>query len=169
MLHSIKLWLLFLLTNSVFSQNYIRITDTKFGSIKTYELFCNENLEYKLKGDIKYKFGKIVIIQDSFIVLKDTILIKISEIKSIKINKKNRIVSIISNVLITAGLGFSIIDSGNNLITNQHPYINSRSIIITIPFVVSGLLIKQINIKRIRINKQKVIKVLTLNYNLNCK
>ena len=81
-----------------------------FGKEKTFQFFNNSSLDYKLKGDIFYKTHKLVNMNDSLLIFKNDITLKISDLKAIKIRGAR-----ISHWLFTTGILFFIIDTGNNL------------------------------------------------------
>jgi len=156
------LFILLILTLNVHSQKVLRINRVCLNNFKTSELFINDILEYKLKGQQRYKTGKIVGLQDSMIILSNDSIIKLSEIKSIKLKANYRLIKLFSTALTYAGVGLLLIDSFNNAINETSPILRQETAIVSISLVTAGIIISQIGIKRIKINKKNTIKIIDL-------
>ncbi len=130
-----------------------------FGKEKVFQFFNNELFHYKLKGDLFYKTEKIVNMQDSMLIFKNDFAIPISKIKSIKIKGGK-----FSSYLFSIGLGFFILDSGNNIF-QQKPFIVSETAGTVLALsIISGLIVKRIQDKHLRIRKNCTLRIIESNY-----
>jgi len=163
-----KLILLLLLlgyTADCFSQKTLEIYFTRFGKQKKFEVYNGDHLEYKLKGQHSYRRNKIVNLQDSFIVFSNDSVIKLNQLKAIKIDKNNFVVKLFQRAFIVFGAGFFFLNTTNNIINEREPVVDANSALIGGGLIISGILIKQLNIKRVRINEKNHLKILDLSFN----
>lgn len=156
------LFIFLILSLNVQSQKILRINRVYFNSFKTSELFMNDVLEYKLKGQHRYKTAKIVGLQDSLIILSNDSIIKLSQIKSIKLKANHRLTKLFSSAFIYAGVGLLLVDSFNNAINDTSPILRQETAIVSVSLVSVGIIISQIGIKRIRLNNRNTIKIIDL-------
>ena len=73
-----------------FSQKILEIDITRFNHFKSIQLYNDSYIEYKLKGDYKYRINKIVNMKDSLIIFDNDSSIILSEIKVIKLKENHR-------------------------------------------------------------------------------
>ena len=151
-----------------YAQKVLEIDITHFNKFKKIQLFNNSFLEYKLKGQHKYHIDKMVDINDSMIVFKNDSTIFISQIKSIKLRNSSGLAKLFGSLFLIGGSGLIIIDTFNNIINSQAKIVDERALIVGASLIAAGLIIKQLAIKRVRISKNKSLRVLDINYqNLN--
>ena len=151
-----------------YAQKVLEIDITHFNKFKKIQLFNNSFLEYKLKGQHKYHIDKMVNINDSMIVFKNDSSILISQIKSIKLRNSSVLAKLFGSLFLIGGSGLIIIDTFNNIINSQAKIVDERALIVGASLIGAGLIIKQLAIKRVRISKNKSLRVLDINYqNLN--
>lgn len=151
-----------------YAQKVLEIDITHFNKFKKIQLFNNSFLEYKLKGQYKYHIDKMVDINDSMIVFKNDSTIFISQIKSIKLRNSSVLAKLFGSLFLIGGSGLIIIDTFNNIINSQAKIVDERALIVGASLIAAGLIIKQLAIKRVRISKNKSLRVLDINYqNLN--
>lgn len=163
--HTLILIFLILINFDCFSQKTLQITYSRFGSLKKFELFNGDVLEYKLKGQYSYRLNKIVNLQDSLIVFSNDTIIKLSQIKAICIRKSNFLMKQFQQVFMLGGGLFFTFNTTNNLLNARHPVIDQNAAFIGVGLISTGLLIKEIGIKRLRINKNKYLKIVDLSFN----
>lgn len=163
--------IIFLITlNLGFSQKILEINITRFNKFKQVQLFNNSHIEYKLKGEYKYRINKMVNMNDSLIIFDNDSSIKLSYIKIIKLRNSNHLFSLFSKFLYIGGGMFIGLDSFNNFINHQTPTINQTAAVVSAGLIAAGFIVKQLSIKRIRINKHKSLRVINTDYqNLNKK
>ena len=151
-----------------YAQKVLEIDITHFNKFKKIQLFNNSFLEYKLKGQHKYHIDKMVDINDSMIVFKNDSIIFISQIKLIKLRNSSGLSKLFGSLFLIGGSGLIIIDTFNNVINSQAKIVDERALIVGASLIAAGLIIKQLAIKRVRISKNKSLRVLNINYqNLN--
>lgn len=147
-----------------FSQKILEINyHSLFGKEKTFQFFNNSSLDYKLKGDLLYKTHKLVNMNDSLLIFKNDVTVKISDLKAIKIRGAR-----ISHWLFTSGILFFVIDTGNNLANGQAKIVNEQAVLASSILIAAGVIIKRIQDKHVYIRKNVSIRILDTNYqNLN--
>lgn len=138
---------------------------TRFGKLKKYEVYVGDFLEYKLKGKYSYRRDKITNLQDSFIVFKNDSVIKLSQLKAVRLKKNHHLVRTLQTAFIGLGGGFIFLNTTNNLIAERSPALDPLAVLIGAGLIGTGIIIKQINIKRIRINDRNQLKIIDLNFN----
>ena len=163
------LLIIFLINLSLgFSQKILEIDITRFNKFKNIQLFNNSYLEYKLKGEHKYRINKVVNMKDSLIIFDNDSSITLSQIKVIKLRNANYLYRLLSGFFYTGGVLFVGLDTFNNFINNQSPVVNQTAVIASAGLLSMGLIIKQLSIKRVRISKHKTLRILDTDYqNLN--
>ncbi|MBA3683477.1 MAG: hypothetical protein H0W73_20270 [Bacteroidetes bacterium] len=69
------------------------------------------------------------------------------------------------SAFITGGAFFFFLNTTNNLINERTPVISMNAALIGGGLMVTGVLIKQIGVRRLRINKNKYLKIVDLSFN----
>ena len=128
---------------------------TLFGKEKVFQFFNNSVFYYKLKGDLFFKKNKIVNLQDSILVFDNDSTIKLSQIKAIKILGGK-----FSPYIFGIGIGFFVLDTGNNIAFNNSQILSMGASIVLISSIVTGLIVKRIQNKHIRINKNCTFRII---------
>lgn len=147
----------------MFSQKSLQILRTRFGKLHKIEVFTDDVIDYKLKGEKHYKRDLIVNMNDSLILFKSDSVIKLSQIKAIKLRNSSHLLQTFSSVFTVAGIGYVTLNGINNLILESALRIDRRALIVSGSFLVAGIILKQLSIKRIHINDHVVLKVVDLN------
>ena len=132
---------------------------TVFGKEKIFQFFNNSVLHYKLKGDLFFKKNKLVNLQDSILVFDDESTIKLSQIKAVKILGGR-----FSHYVFVAGIGFFVIDTGNNIVFSNSQIVTKGASIVLITGLVAGLIVKRIQDKHIRINKNCTFRIIDSDF-----
>lgn len=148
-----------------FSQKTLEVLVTRYGKFKKYEVYTGDFLEYKLNGRYSYRRAKITNLQDSFIVFKNDSVIKLAQIKAVRIKKNVHLARTFQIALTGLGGGFIFLNTTNNLINERSPAVDPLAVLIGGSLIGAGILIKQINIKRIRMNDRNHLKIVDLNFN----
>jgi hypothetical protein len=158
------------LSNGLFSQTSLKIIKSKFGKVKQIEIFVNENLEYKLKKEIRYRKNKIVALNDTMIVFDNDSIMPLSRIKLVKIRDHRHLLNLFGGAFKTAGVMFLGLNTINNAINNRSPVIDNKAVGISAALFGTGMIMKYFSAKRIRITKNTIMKVVEINYaDLNTK
>jgi hypothetical protein len=100
---------------------------------------------------------------DSLILFKSDSVIKLSQIKKIKIRNRSHLLHTFSTAFKVAGIGYVTLNGVNNLILESAFRIDRRSLIISGSFLVAGIILEQLSFKRIHVNDRVVLKVVDLN------
>ena len=142
----------------------LRVIYTRFSATKSFEVFKFEVLEYKLKGESRFRKDKIINMRDSSILFENYEEIKLSQIKALRLKKHNHLVGTFQGFFLGLGVGFIGLNTINNLITDTSPVLNEKAVYISAALIAAGLLIREINIKRIRVTKNKDLKILNIDF-----
>jgi hypothetical protein len=162
--------LLVCVCSSALAQNTLEIDIVRFNTLKTVQLYTGSPLEYKVKGEQRYRLQKMVALHDSLIIFEDDSSISLSQIKAIKLRNANHLYPLFSGFFITGGVLFVGLDTFNNLINGQPKIVDERAVIVGASLITLGLLVKQMAIKRVRIGKHRFLRILDLSYqDLNTK
>jgi hypothetical protein len=156
--------LLLLAQLQIVSQTFLRISYPGLVKQKTYDIYLNETIGYKCKGDVFYHKSKLIALSDSTLVFENNKEVKHSDLKAIRLNLNIHLVKTFGFVFIAGGIGFLPLNTLNHLIINDTPIFEPKAAYIAAGLVVTGILIKELETKRIRITKNKNLKVLTHNY-----
>ena len=167
-MRQILILVLFLYTSICFSQKMLEIDIVRFNHFKSVQLFTGSYIEYKLKGEHKYRINKMVNMKDSLIIFDNDSSVVLSNIKVIKLRDANHLFKLFSGFFYTGGILFIGLDSFNNIINHDSPIINQTAVIASAALISAGFIVKQLSIKRIRINSHKSLRIIDINYqNLN--
>lgn len=130
-----------------------------FGKEKSFQFFTNSKFSYKLKGDLRYQTHKIVNMQDSILVFENDSVIKLSQIKAIRIDGM-----MISPYFFGAGSLFLFYDTGFNIILGRPQIINEQAVLVTAICFAGGLIMKYCQDKHIRIKKGDAMRIIDNDY-----
>lgn len=134
-----------------------------FGKEKSFQIFNNSKLDYKLKGDLFYRTHQLVNMNDSLLIFNDDSSVKLSQLKAIKIRGAK-----ISQWLFTAGALFFILDTGNNIANGNIKLVNEQTVLVSSILALSGIIVKRLQDKHVYIGKNVTIRILDTDYqNLN--
>jgi len=146
------------------SQSFLRITYTHFGSTKVYEVINSEVLHYKLKGEHSFRKDKIISMKDSTIMFENYTEIKLNQIKALRLNKNIHLLGTFQVLFMAGGVGFITLNTINNLITDVSPVFSPKAAYISAALLATGFLIREMGIKRIRMTKNKDLKILNIDF-----
>lgn len=150
-----------LLAGSVgYSQKILDLHYTSvFGKDKSFQFFNNASFSYKLKGDLFYRRHKLVNMTDSLLVFDNDAVVKLSEIKAVRIDG-----ALISPYFFGAGALFFILDTGHGAIFGRQQVVSDQALIVLGSCVAGGLIVKYFQDKRIRIKKNSVFRIIDTDY-----
>ena len=146
------------------AQKILEIDIVRFNHFKPIQLHNGSYLEYKLKGEHKYRINKMVNMKDSLIIFDNDSSIILSEIKSIKLRDANHLYRLFGNFFYTGGVLFIGLDTFNNFINKDNPLVNQTAVIASVGLIAAGFIIKQLSIKRVRISKHKTLRIIDTDY-----
>lgn len=153
-----------LLSNLACAQKVFQILKVRMGSLKKYELFCDNDLVYKLKGDHFYKRHKIVNMNDSLILLSNDSIIELADIKAIKLKSGNHLMETLAEGSWKGGVLWPLLNVINNAILESSFKLHPRVIYISAGFWTAYFIIKILSVKRVRVRDNVTLKVLDLDY-----
>lgn len=141
--YSIIFTLIFLaFAQNIFAQKYL-VFD-KPGLVKRVRFHNGDQISFRLAGQKGFQQDVIVDIQSSNLILENAGAIHVDSITHFAMKNQNgfaKFRSVLSGVLVTAGIGYLIIDSFNNVIDNRDVF-DKNTIAVAVPLVVTGLIIK---------------------------
>lgn len=146
------------------SQKILEIDIVRFNKLKTIQLYNNSLLEYKLKGGHHYRINKITDLRDSSILFSNDSVVSLSQIKAIKVRNGNHLYPLFSGFFYTGGVLFVGLDTFNNAINGESPVVKPLAVYVSAGLIATGFIIKQLSIKRIRMNKRKTLRILEADY-----
>jgi len=147
---------LFFCCNSIISQNSLQIIYQRFGKTKTFEFYENDKLKFKLNGELFSHKYKLIAMQDSVIMLENNQEIHLNQIKAVSF--KN-LPQNFHRYFFIAGTLFYALNIANSNFQGETTTIYERPVYITGAFFAAGILVYELNIKHIRITKNKIIRV----------
>ena len=148
-----------------FSQKTLKIVFTRFGQVKRYDIHVDEMLEYKLKGQFFYHQNKIVNLEDSFIVFSNDEAVELNQLKVVRVNRGNYVITKFRKFFIRGGLIFFVLNTFNNNYNHIQPVIDEKAALIATGLIGTGLILREMGLKRIRITKRKYLKIVDLGFN----
>lgn len=146
--------------NDSFSQKILDITYySVFKKEKTFQIFNNSSLDYKIKGDVFYRTHKLVNMNDSLLIFDNDEVVKMKDLKAIRIKGM-----MISPYFFGGGILFLLLDTGNNIAKGHSNIINEQAILVSSISIITGVIIKRLQDKHIRIGKNVSVRVLDTDY-----
>lgn len=142
------------------AQNEIGIEYKSKKQLKNVSIKAGENIECKLKGQIDYHVLKIKEIKDTSFILANDSSVLISKIKKVKLRFPNKKAKTISNFIILGGLMLSVGDAVNNSFNENESIVTPGVQGLAAGIIVSGIVIRQIGVKRLKINRDATIKII---------
>tara|TARA_R100001015_G_C4624030_1_gene182034 strand:+ start:1367 stop:1783 length:417 start_codon:yes stop_codon:yes gene_type:complete len=105
------------------------------------------------------------LLDSSIVIAKDTI--PLSEIKTVYLEDKAKGAEIVSDVLITAGLGYAAISTTNRIINDDAPIVHRSAYQFGAVAFGLGMLIKATFNPKVRIKKTTQLKIINLSLAVN--
>lgn len=149
---------------TIHAQKTLQILKIKPGSFKKYELFCGSKLVYKLKGDHFYRHQTIANMNDSIILFENDSLIKLSEIKTIKLKVGNHLMGTFAEGCWKGAVLWPALNFVNNMILESAFRVDPRALYISGGFALGFVIFKELSVKRIHMNRNVTLKVLDLDF-----
>ncbi|MDI1353356.1 MAG: hypothetical protein PSX36_00465 [bacterium] len=165
-MHRIFAILILVMCSQLFSaQKSLEVTKVGWaGGLKISRIKNYDVLEYKLRGERKFRKDKLVNMQDSVLVFSDGNSIFLSDIRKLKIHSGNALVSVFHHLFIIGGVAFISLTTVNNLIVPTEPVISETAALISAGLVTTGLLIREMGIKRIKVNARVHLRIVNINF-----
>lgn len=151
--------LLLFMTNASVAQKILVMDSYKLLGFNRIRYSEGDEISFKL-NDLKEKYhGEIVAINDSVIFLKG-MDVPLKMIDVVYREKGNFLTRDLSKFFMWAGLGFIILDTGNNLITKNDDVIEQRAVVAGGSLLLVGFTMKMLSIKKYRIGNRNTLKVI---------
>lgn len=147
-----------------FSQKTLNVHyNSMFGKHKSFQFFNNHVLHYKIRGQLLYHSNKVVNMQDSMIVFDNDSVLKLKDIKAIKVPGIK-----LNYILYNSAFGFLESEIFYHYMFNTSKVVTEQGALVTAILVTGGFVASFIQDKHIRIKRNTVLKVVDANYqNLN--
>lgn len=146
------------------AQKLLRVNYIKLGFAKKYDFGINDNMQYKLKGDGTLHTNKIMDYHDSVIVFDNYVTVAFNELRMIKIPQHSHHNKLFQKVFLIAAVGYPSLFAFNSWILGYQPILTEQAIILSVSFLTTSFIIKQLGITRVRLKKNGFIKVLDLDF-----
>ncbi len=153
-----------LFLENVKSQNILRLNYQSFGFHKKHDFHANDVFRYKRIGGNYWVKNKILNFHDSAVYFNEEYGIRFNEIKKIKLHTHSYHNKLFQTVFLYAGVGYPALYAFNSLILGYEPIITEQVIWISLSFLATSYIIKQIGIKRVRLNNNNFLKILELDF-----
>ena len=149
----------FLLTNSCAAQKILALDNYRLIGFKRIRFKEGDIINFRL-NDLKQKYtGEILHITDSTIILKG-MDVPVNTIGMVYRGRGNFLTKSFAKAFIWAGLGFIILDTGNNLITHSSTIIDERAVIAGSSLMLVGGIMKLVEIKKYKIGNKHTLKII---------
>lgn len=149
---------------AAFSQKSLQVTFTRFGMLKKYEVFVRQGLEYKLKGDRRFRKNIIANLQDSLIVFTNDSVIRLNQVKCLRLRSNNYHSRLFQTIFTIGAVGYPLLNIANHGIRQESPLLDQQAIIVSASFAAAALVARQLRFRRIRMSPSKNLKIVDVNY-----
>lgn len=146
------------------SQNILRLNYQRFGFHRKYDFHAKDVFRYKRIGSAYWAKNKILNFRDSTIYFNEEYGIRFNEIKKIKLYTHSYHNKLFQTLFLYAGVGYPVLYSFNSLILGYEPIITEQAVLISLSFLATSYIIKQIGIKRVKLNNNNFLKILELDF-----
>ena len=154
---------LFLFTNFCEAQKYLVLDSYRLLGFKRVRYAEGDLISFRL-NDFKTKYsGEILAINDSVIHLKG-MDVPIKTISVVYREKGNFLTKSFSKVFMWSGLGFIILDTGNNLLSKRSTVVEDRALVAGGSLIGLGLTMKLLSIKKYKIGNKHTLKVIDVTF-----
>jgi hypothetical protein len=160
---TLNIFLFVLVLSNSKAQSFLRVIQPMPASNKTYELYVSDAIEYKLKGEHKFKRDRILNINDSLLLLEKDSIIKIAQIKAFRFRRSDHLLGTLNAVCFIGGAGYMGLNVINNGLLNNTLALDKRALYIGAGFITAGIILTLVRTKHVRIRKNTSLKVLPVS------
>lgn len=146
------------------AQQVLRISWTSPFGPRDCEIYSGEVLDFKLKSERRFQKQKILAMGDSMILLADGSRVYLHQIKTIRFRKRMRLAETFGGFFMGLGFMFIVLDTANNGITGKEEIVNKEAVVISAALCGTGLLLKQLNRKRLRLKGKRTMQIIDVDY-----
>jgi hypothetical protein len=158
--------ILFLFSSSftISAQKVLRLNYSRFGIHHKSDFHRDDEFHYKAFGHFGYQTQRLLNFNDSIVFFDEEYGIAFSDIKKVKLYQHPYHNKLFQKVFLYAGIGYISLFAFNNWILNQEPILTEQAVWISVSLVAASYLVKQLGIKRIRLNNHNYLKVLDFDF-----
>lgn len=146
------------------AQNLLRLNYQRFGFHRKFDFQANDVFRYKRIGSSYWAKNKILNFRDSTIFFNEEYGIRFDEIKKIKLYTHSYHNKLFQTVFLYAGVGYPSLYAFNSWILGYEPIITEQVVWLSLSFLATSYIIKQIGIKRVKLNNNNFLKILELDF-----
>ncbi len=151
-------------TKEAEAQNILRLNYESFGFHRKYDFHAKDVFRYKRIGSGYWGKNKILNFHDSTVFFNEEYGIRFNEIKKIKLYTHSYHNKLFQTVFLYAGVGYPALYAFNSWILGYEPIITEQVVLFSLSFLATSYIIKQIGIKRVRLNNTNFLKILELDF-----
>jgi hypothetical protein len=144
--------------------SYFQLPKSHWNQPRFYSLEEGDFISYKLKFFSAYSTQKIMSVSDSVLILEGATELKLRAIKSIRFNKGFHLLGSFKTFFFGLGIGFFPLNTVNQAITGHTPIIQASAAYISAGLLGAGLILRELGLKRVHINKRVDFKVIDLDF-----
>lgn len=148
------------------AQRLLRLNYQKFGFHHKHDFHYGETFIYKQTASTIWRKDKIMNFRDSMIYFDKDYGLKFNQVRKIKLYTHSYHNKLFQRLFIYAGILYPTLYIANSLILDFHPSTEQKQqvLLITASFFTATFLIRQIGIKRIKLNDNNNLKILELDF-----
>lgn len=148
------------------AQRILRLNYQKLGLHHKHDFAYGDNFIYKPLSSNRWNKDKIMNFRDSMVYFDKEYGIRFDNIKKIKLYTHSYHNKLFQRLFIYAGVLYPSLYVVNSLILGFHPSTEQKQqvVLLTVSFFTASYLIKQIGIKRVRLNENNYLKILELDF-----
>ncbi len=146
------------------AQSILRLNYQRFGFHRKYDFQAKDVFRYKRLGSHYWAKNNILTFRDSTIFFNEEYGIRFNEIKKIKLYTHSYHNKLFQTLFLYAGVGYPLLYSFNSLILGYEPIITEQALWLSLSFLATSYIIKQIGIKRVKLNNNNFLKLLELDF-----
>jgi len=151
--------------NGMAQQKNLLIDVFTLGHFKRYHISQNAVFTYKLKGSSHRQRHTLVDMSDSTLYIETGDSIRLDEIKKIIIDRSNFLTRQISTKFRIAGVAYIGLIAFNNARSDSSPILDNTTLLVGASIFLVGEIAHIANKKRIRIGKNRILKIVDLSLN----
>ena len=129
-----------------------------------YEIYTNDVIEYKLKGEHRYKKDVVLNMNDSCLYLEKDSLLNISKIKALRFHRGNHLLGTLNGVCYIGGVGYVSLNLINNIILQNSFKVDPKAIYVSAGLVAAGFVLHMLRVKHVRIRSNTAVRIVSRNY-----
>lgn len=162
----VVLLLLFLEPGFGMAQRILRLNYQKLGLHHKHDFSYGERFYYKVYGSGSWHKDKIMNFRDSMIYFDESYGLRFNQIRKIKLYNHSYHNKLFQRLFLYAGILYPSLYLVNSLILDFQPSSQQKQqvVLISLSFFTASYLVKQLGIKRVRLNQNNYLKILELDF-----